>query len=158
MKCKKCKKECLENELTDGICKECMSKTETQTKSQEQTNSNGIGCLVVFIIIAIIIFAFVSWWNNLGNDSSDSNSNGQLSDIELMSYAQTVLDDNLSNPQYSSSKKDYNFVNTGLKYKIEGEVTTNGKKENFYMIIEFTDENYEEYDLISLQVGNKDIY
>ena len=100
----------------------------------------------------------MSWWNNLGNDSSDSNSNGQPSDIELMSYAQTVLDDNLSNPQYSSSKKDYNFVNTGLKYKIEGEVTTNGKKENFYMIIEFTDENYEEYDLISLQVGNKDIY
>ncbi len=74
-----------------------------------------------------------------------------------MSYAQTILDDNLNNPKYSRNKTDYTFVKTNLRYKIEGEVTVNSENQKFYMIIQFVDNTYKKYDLISLQVGNKKI-
>lgn len=79
------------------------------------------------------------------------------SNIDLMSYAQTILDDNLNNPKYSRNKTDYTFVKTNLRYKIEGKVTINSENQKFYMIIQFVDNTYKKYDLISLQVGNKKI-
>lgn len=86
-------------------------------------------------------------------------SNGP-SELELMSYAQTVLDHNLPSCKYSRNKADYNFVKTNLRYKIEGEVTASddASPENFYMIIQFVDQTYEAYDLISLQVGDEILY
>lgn len=79
-------------------------------------------------------------------------------DMELMSYAQLVLDDKLNKPKYSRSTSDYKFIQTNLRYKIEGNVEVNSISNKFYMIIEFTDETYKNYDLISLQVGNETIY
>ncbi|MBO5348994.1 MAG: hypothetical protein J6A89_04155 [Clostridia bacterium] len=116
------------------------------------------GCLIFFILVIIIIF-FV-WKGISGNFSTNNsrNNGGKPDEIELMSYAQTVLKDNLSKPKYSSYKGDYTFIETGLRYKIEGNVTENGSTEKFYMIIQFVDDTYKEYDLISLQVGNKKIY
>ena len=96
---------------------------------------------------------------SLGSNSNNtSTSSDKPTDIELMSYAQTILQDNLNNPTYSHYKGDYTFINTNLRYKIEGNVTLNNSKEKFYMIIEFLDKTYKEYDLISLQVGNDTIY
>ena len=88
---------------------------------------------------------------------SSSKSSKEPSDIELMSYAQTVLSDNLNNPSYSSNKRDYTFVKNGLRYKIEGYVTVNSRKEKFYLIIEFVNDKYQTYDIKSLQVGNNRI-
>lgn len=119
-------------------------------------NSN-LGCIVFFILFAITVF-FV-WKIIFGNPSTSTiGKNGKPDEVELMTYAQTILDDNLSNPKYSSNKSDYTFVETKLRYKIEGNVTENGIKQRFYMIIEFDDENYKDYKLISLQVGNNRIY
>ena len=42
MVCKKCKKECLESELKDGICRDCMSKT----------NKNS---MIITILISVVI-------------------------------------------------------------------------------------------------------
>lgn len=135
-----------------------------ETKKQ---NNNGTGCLIAIILLIIIIVILcklvVSWWNNLGNssDTNDLNTNSLSTnntkvpdEIELMSYAQTVLKDNLTNPKYSSYKGDYNFIETGLRYKIEGKVND----ERFWMIIQFVDDTYQEYDLISLQVGDERIF
>lgn len=133
-------------------------------EKNETTNSNfsNRGCLIGLVVWGIIIFiAFkmlTGWWDSLGNSSSRSGSGKKPDEIELMSYAQTVLKDNLNNPKYSSYKGDYTFINTGLRYKIEGNVTVNGNKDEFYMIIQFTNDTYKEYDLISLQVGNKKVY
>ncbi len=152
MQCKKCKKECMENELTNGICADCLIENNKGTVNTN-SNANAIGCLVAFIFIGAICF-FI--WNGIGsifNDTKTDDNSGTPSNIELMSYAQTVLDDNLSNPKYSSNKNDYNFVKTGLRYKIEGKVNN----EKFWLIIQFTDDTYKEYDLISLQIGNKTI-
>lgn len=92
-------------------------------------------------------------------ENKNNNTNATTpTDMELMSYAQLVLDDNLNNPKYSRSTSDYKFIQTNLRYKIEGTVTVNSTSNKFYMIIEFTDETYKNYDLISLQVGNETIY
>lgn len=87
-------------------------------------------------------------------------SRGGPDDIELMSYAQTVLENNISGCVYSRNTDDYNFVKTNLRYKIEGEVSKTKEElpENFYMIIEFTDDSYEIYDLISLEIGGEVYY
>lgn len=90
---------------------------------------------------------------------NENNTNTNTpTDMELMSYAQLVLDDNLNKPKYSRSTSDYKFVQTNLRYKIEGNVEVNSTSNKFYMIIEFTDETYKNYDLKSLQVGNETIY
>jgi hypothetical protein len=104
---------------------------------------------IVFIIICIGLYFCL-----FGSGGKENNTNKEPDDIELMSYAQTVLEDNLYKPDYSSYKGDYEFIGTGLRRKIEGKV--NGEK--FWMIIEFTDDTYEDYDLISLQIGNNKIY
>lgn len=93
----------------------------------------------------------------------ESNYNSDFSgpdEVELMSYAQTVLTDFFPECEYSHNKVDYVFVQTGLRYKIEGKVsiTEDSSPENFYMIINFVDENYDYYDLISLQIGDEIIY
>lgn len=98
----------------------------------------------------------------INNNTEDTDTNIEEknipTDMELMSYAQLVLEDNLNNPTYSRSTSDYTFINTLLRYKIEGDVTVNSISNKFYMIIEFVDDTYKEYDLISLQVGNNIIY
>lgn len=108
-----------------------------------------IGFFITIGLIILICF-FIFSKGNIENDKIE-----KPDEIELMSYAQTVLDDNLINPKYSSYKKDYTFINnTELRYKIEGEVNN----EKFWMIIEFIDDTYKDYNLISLQVGNNIIY
>ena len=134
-----------------------------------------------WLIIILLIFIIGSGANtnntssnNVANNSSTSETNTNISeetsttenenntntptDMELMSYAQLVLDDNLNNPKYSRSTSDYEFIQTNLRYKIEGTVTVNSTSNKFYMIIEFTDDTYKNYNLISLQVGNETIY
>lgn len=134
-----------------------------------------------WLIIILLIFIIGSGantnntsTNNVTNNASINETNTNISEetpakenenktntptnMELMSYAQLVLDDNLNNPKYSRSTSDYKFIQTNLRYKIEGNVEVNSISNKFYMIIEFTDETYKNYDLISLQVGNETIY
>lgn len=129
-------------------------------ENNKKNNQNSTGCLIFFIIIGVILWLIISniFSGNRTSSTSSSSSSEKPDDITLMSYAQLELEDNLSNPKYSSWLDDYTFINTGLRYKIEGEVTVNGTKSKFYLIIEFTNETYKEYKPISLQVGNNRIY
>lgn len=82
-------------------------------------------------------------------------------DIEIVSYAQTVIKDFYPDSKFPfGATKEYKVVKTNLKYKIEGtfKENKNASYEDFCMIIEFLDDKYETYDLISLQVGKIDIY
>lgn len=119
----------------------------------EKDNGPDFKYKVIGFFITIVLFILLYNWM-FADWGDESERNKEPDEVELMSYAQIVLEDNLYNPDYSSYKGDYEFVGTGLRRKIEGKV--NGEK--FWMIIEFTDETYEEYDLISLQVGNDKIY
>ena len=114
--------------------------------------------IIAFIIIALIfIIVFKPFSSSDSSTSSSSSNTSTPSKIELMSYAQTVLEKNVYNASYSRNSEDYTFIETGLRYKIEGIVKTSNGNEKFYMVISFTDSTYTKYDLISLQVGNKRI-
>lgn len=82
------------------------------------------------------------------------------SDIEIISYAQTVLEDYYPKCKLPSGVKEYEITNTAFRYKIEGEMhrTKESVLEEFVMIIEFEDESYEAYFLVSLQIGDDVIY
>lgn len=130
---------------------------------------------LIIIIVVIVYYGSIYYANNMigkkdiatstnktynntahktSNLGKQNNASSKPDDVELLTYAQMVLDNKLNNPKYSNYTGDYNFVGTGLRYKIEGKVNN----EKFWMIIEFTDETYKEYDLISLQVGKEHIY
>ena len=82
-------------------------------------------------------------------------------DVEIFTYAQTVIEDFYPDSKFpSDSMREYKFVKTNLRYKIEGtfKENKNASYEDFCMIIEFLDDKYETYDLISLQIGKTTIY
>ena len=63
-----------------------------------------------FITIGLIILLYNCIFGN-----TEENKNKEPDEIELMTYAQMVLNDNLQNPKYSSYKGDYEFIGTGLR-------------------------------------------
>lgn len=95
-----------------------------------------------------------------GASSENKSTTKEPDEIALMVYAQTVLKDLYPDCEYSHDKGDYKFVKTALRYKIEGDIiaSKDSLTEPFYMIIQFIDEEYDTYDLISLQVGDEKIY
>lgn len=138
-------------------------------------------CRVVISIIcffAMLVFLFVDSPDPSKNTTSvsDSQAKSEVKDkdkktdgkdkdsapneIELMSYAQTVIKDYYPSPKFPAYKDEYNFVSTGLRSKIEGKVSIDGVSEyqRFWIIIEFTDETYTEYNLVSLQIGDDVLY
>lgn len=130
-------------------------KERQSQRNEEAMNKIRKNTYLITFIFFVIIF-FILWEIIVGNFDTSSTSaiKEKPDEIELMSYAQTILKDNIYNPKYSSYKEEYNFIETGLRYKIEGKVNN----ENFWIIIEFVDDTYKEYNLISLQIGNKKIY
>ena len=138
------------------------------------------------VILSILCFLFMLFFilgsdpNSSANSSSSSSSqkqsdsnddskdakkqekeNSNIPDkIALMTYAQIVIEDYYPSPKFPASKDEYDVVSTGLRSKIEGKVSVDGTSEyqRFWVIIEFTDDTYKEYNLISLQIGNDVLY
>lgn len=80
---------------------------------------------------------------------------------EIVAYAQTVIKDFYPDSKFPlDSTSEYEVVKTALRYKIEGtfKENKNASYEEFCMIIEFSDDKYETYDLISLQIGKTTIF
>lgn len=108
----------------------------------------------------ILLFLSICVFYGCGSSSEKTVASKEPDEIALMCYAQVVLKDFFPGCEYAQDLDDYQSVGTGLRYKIEGDVaiSENYKMERFYMIIQFTDEEYDTYDLISLQVGDDKIY
>lgn len=133
-----------------------MGNNKVDDYKQKYGYSSTTGCFIFFILVAIIVY--FGWKILFGSSSTSSNiKNEKPDEVTLMTYAQMILDGYLNSPKYSSYKGDYTFVETGLRYKIEGNVKENGINQRFYLIIEFDNTNYNEYKIISLQVGNSRI-
>ncbi len=68
MQCKKCGKECMESELKNGFCEECLKKYGKNPQELKLVNNNianTLKILVYIIIIIGIILAIVSCTINL---------------------------------------------------------------------------------------------
>lgn len=88
-------------------------------------------------------------------------ASGEPDEIELMSYAQTVLEDFYPDLKVSRDKSTYVFARTDMRYKIKGYFfqTKDDKEQSlFEMIIRFTDDSFTSYDLLDLFVDGHSVY
>lgn len=80
MVCKKCKKECLESELKDGICRDCMSKTNKNSM---------IITIIISVVISVLISLAIEGWANSGVGLKDFKVESFSIDSEKDSYSTT---------------------------------------------------------------------
>lgn len=84
MQCKKCKKECLESELKNGICQECITKSK----------SNTIKTVVISVILSVFITLLIEAWAN--NEVSLSDFKIETFNMETEKTTYTYSEDSLS--------------------------------------------------------------
>lgn len=138
MKCKRCKKECMESELTDGFCTECYGKYDNNEITKE-ANIQLISYIIAIVIMIIIGIFIKNWWDGLGEGSS-SKDDGKI-DAYVMS--QDFMNDYIENPS-SAKYPSYNkitVIKTGNRYKVEAYVDcknsfNNQVRTKYIMILE----------------------
>lgn len=127
MQCSKCKKECLESELTNGICRECMTKT----------NNNMIIPIIISIIISVVLsLAIVAWANN----------NIKLSDFKIESFNMDT-DTSDSYATYDGTGKiSCSDTTTDYIVLLEEMNTTTGETNYDYVIVHNGEGEFGTYD------------
>ena len=80
MQCKKCKKECLESELLNGICKECVTKIKYPT----------IKTIIISVIFSVLISLLIIGWANNDVALSDFNIDSFNMDTDTNSYGSYI--------------------------------------------------------------------
>ena len=119
MECKKCKKECLESELKDGICKECAAKTK----------NTAIKIITISVIISVFLSLLII--GIINNDTKLADFEVDSFDMETEKTTYTYSDDSysfngegtitckdkdtdyivlLEQKNISSGETDYNYV------------------------------------------------
>lgn len=84
MECKKCKKECLESELKNGVCQECMTKGKNPI----------IKAVVISVVLSFFVTLGIEIWAN--NDASLSDFKVESFDMETEKTSYTYSDDSVS--------------------------------------------------------------
>lgn len=78
--------------------------------------------------------------------------------IELISYAETILEDATEMPvDVSTREPDWDISEVGLRYVLESVVDIDGTPTNVIVKIEFDDDKYESYTVFQLKVNGVDI-
>lgn len=139
MKCLKCKKECLESELTDGICKECMSKTK----------NNVIIPSIISAIISVILSLLIIGWAN--NDT-------KLSDFKIESFNMNT--DNLSSSTTYEGTGKISCSDTTTDYLVLiEEINTNTDEVDYnYIVVHNGEGEFSTYDSTYLGITQKPEY
>lgn len=139
MKCLKCKKECLESELTDGICKECMSKTK----------NNVIIPSIISVIISVILSLSIIGWTN--NDT-------KLSDFKIESFNMNT--DNLSSSTTYEGTGKISCSDTTTDYLVLiEEINTNTDEVDYnYIVVHNGEGEFSTYDSTYLGITQKPEY
>ena len=170
MKCPKCGKQLERSKKSPDylICRSCrkkfrippapkdeQSRSEGTVKKEASKKDTAIGCVTLLVILAIIIFLVRS----CGSD--DSKKEEAKDDSFFILCAESVLDDYYPSAKYPSiSDNSFKVINTDLRYKVKGKVSIDGvsKFQNFWVIMEFSDDTYEEYTIFLAQIGDEVLY
>ena len=139
MECLKCKKECLESELIDGICKECKTKTK---------NDIVLPIIISVIISVVLSLLIVAWANN----------DAKISDFKIESFNM--------NTETSSSSSDYEGIgkiicsdtNTDYIVLLEEINTTTKEIDYGYVIVHNGEGEFGTYDSTFLGATEKPEY
>lgn len=121
MQCQKCKKECLESELTNGICKECISKTK----------NNIVLPIIISVVISVVLSLSIVGWAN--NDTKLSDFQIESFDMETEKTTYTYSEDSYSyNGEGTITCKDKNIDYIVL---LEQKNTSNGETDYNYVVV-----------------------
>ncbi len=108
MQCKKCKKECLDSELENGVCKECNSKEKGNKKTY-------ILIILISVILSTISYLIIETLVN--NDAT-------LKDFEIGSF------------NMETEKTNYQYTSNLTTYTGRGEISCKNKDTNYIVLLE----------------------
>lgn len=129
-----------------------------------------------WLIIIFLIVIIGSGSNNISNNTTpastntnniiennttteeENNTSNVPSEDNYKRYVFEVFD-KYYNGSYniSGDKSDWKIISTLNRTKFEGVAITNNKRDNFYIILEFSDDNYTDYSVVYFQIGNDKI-
>lgn len=139
MQCLKCKKECLESELTNGICQECINKTK----------NNMIAPIVISTIISVILsLSIVAWANNDAN----------LSDFNIESFNMNTETSSSSSNYEGIGKITCSDTNTDYIVLLEEINTTTNETDYGYVVVHDGEGEFGTYDSTFLGATEKPEY
>lgn len=126
MECKKCKKECLESELKDGICYDCINKTNNKNSM--------IITIIISVCISVVISLIIVGW---------ANSEVSLSSFKIESF------------NMDTEKNTYTYMDDSYSYTGRGKITCTNKRTNYIVLIEEKDKttNNNKYDIVVVHDG-----
>lgn len=126
MICKKCKKECSEEKVKNGICQDCVTKNN---------NIINIGISVVIsVVIAVVLNMSITIWANSGENLSDFKVESFNMETEKTTYT------------YSS--------NESLSYTGKGTISCRNKNSDYIVLVEEKDIINNKVDYIPVIVHN----
>lgn len=108
MQCKRCKKECLDSELENGVCRECSSKEKGNKKVY-------ILIILISVILSTISYLIIETWVN--NDAT-------LKDFEIGSF------------NMETEKTNYQYTSNLTTYTGRGEISCKNKDTNYIVLLE----------------------
>ncbi len=139
MKCSKCKKECLESELENGVCKDCMNKAQ----------NNLIKPVVISVIISVILsLSIVAWTNN----------RTKLSDFKIESFNMNTETSNTSSNYEGAGKITCSDTNTDYIVLLEEINTTTNEIDYGYVVVHNGEGEFATYDSTYLGTTEKPEY
>ena len=104
MKCKKCKKECLDSELENGVCRECSLKEKGNRKVY-------ILIILISVVLSTICYLTIETWVN--NDVT-------LKDFEIGSF------------NMETEKTNYQYTSNFTTYTGTGQISCKNKNTEYY--------------------------
>lgn len=122
MKCEKCKKECLESELENGICFDCMKKNN---------KNNMILTIVLSVFISVLISLGIEGW---------ANSSVGLSDFKIESF------------NMETEKTKYTYSDDSLTYMGKGTISCENKENDYIVLVEENNKTENEVNYITVIV------
>lgn len=128
MECKKCKKECLESELKDGLCKECQNeevvkkeqKQEKEAKEQKQNSEEKPYYKKWWFWVLAL---FVLWGVILAVSNNEDTTNTQTTNTSNQTAASNLDENKLEENPYTITK-DFDGTYTFLLTSYNGSGNT----------------------------------
>ena len=108
MQCKKCKKECLDSELENGVCRECSLKEKGNRKVY-------ILIILISVVLSTICYLTIETWVN--NDVT-------LKDFEIGSF------------NMETEKTNYQYTSNFTTYTGTGQISCKNKNTDYIVLLE----------------------
>lgn len=122
--------------------------TPKEEPIKEKNSQFSIG--KIGIIVCIILLVIVATFKPSSESSGESEG-----EPEALAYAQLAVLSVYPHAEIEYGSRNYTITNTLLRYKVEGKAVIYGRTVDTLVIIEFSDDSYDEYMVDYLQIGKE---